>query len=133
MNEQVDRTGVELIAWVVMPEHVHLIVVPPSDGSADIAAYLSHLKRTHATRILERWKQLQTPILDRIRERNGRLKYWQPGGGFDRNVRDHEELLTIVDYIHSNPVKRGLVARKEQWRWSSVRRHLSEPVPMRGF
>ena len=43
------------------------------------------------------------------------------GGGFDRNVRDMKELKKEIAYIHDNPVRRGLVEKSVDWKWSSAR------------
>ena len=48
-------------------------------------------------------------------------RFWQPGGGYDRNITSTEALRAVIDYIHANPVRRGLVARAEDWEWSSAR------------
>jgi putative transposase len=50
-----------------------------------------------------------------------RRRFWQPGGGYDRNITSIEALRAMIDYIHANPVRRGLVARPEDWEWSSAR------------
>ena len=46
--------------------------------------------------------------------------FWQPGGGLDRNVSEPKAILAMIEYIHANPVRRGLAARPEEWRWSSA-------------
>lgn len=56
----------------------------------------------------------------------GLTRYWQKGGGHDRNVRDEEELWEKVRYIHRNPVKRGLVREPWEWKWSSARWYAGE-------
>ncbi|MGE3180634.1 MAG: hypothetical protein AB7N71_03325 [Phycisphaerae bacterium] len=49
------------------------------------------------------------------------FRFWQPGGGFDYNVfRDHS-IPTIIEYIHANPVRRGLCSDPRDWTWSSAR------------
>jgi putative transposase len=48
------------------------------------------------------------------------LRFWQRGGGFDRNVWSETVLLKEIDYFHANPVRRGLCQRPEDWRWSSA-------------
>ena len=53
-------------------------------------------------------------------------RFWQDGGGYDRNIRDQDELTRFVEYVHNNPVRRGLVARPEEWYWSSARDWLTE-------
>ena len=50
-------------------------------------------------------------------------RFWQPGGGHDRNLYSAEEIWEKVDYVHRNPVKRKLCAREEDWMWSSARAH----------
>lgn len=102
-----------------MPEHVHLLVRPRFDARLDLP--LRSLKTAVAKRVMGRWLELDAPILDRIRTSSGRLRFWQKGGGFDRNVRDLGEFRREVRYIHRNPVKRGLVERPEDWKWSSAR------------
>lgn len=107
-----------LFAWVVMPEHVHLLVRPPADS--EIAPALRSLKTTVARRAFARWRELDAPILKRLETADGPARFWLKGGGFDRNIRDAAEFRRTVQYIHRNPVERGLVEQPEQWRWSSV-------------
>lgn len=57
----------------------------------------------------------------RIDYGKGSPRFWQKGGGFDRNVRDVAEFCKEVRYIHQNPVQRGLAPRPEDWEFSSVR------------
>ena len=47
-------------------------------------------------------------------------RFWQRGGGYDRNLWSPEEIHEKIHYIHANPVRRGLVVRPEDWPWSSV-------------
>jgi putative transposase len=117
-----ERHAFELFAWVVMLEHVHLLVRP----HARLDEALRSLKTSVAKRVLSRWRELRAPILERIRTSDGALRFWQKGGGFDRNVRDEDEFCREVCYIHRNPVERGLVARPEDWTWSSVRWWMGE-------
>jgi putative transposase len=46
--------------------------------------------------------------------------FWQTGGGFDRNITEPQTLESMIDYIHQNPVRRGLVERPSDWVWSSA-------------
>jgi REP-associated tyrosine transposase len=48
-------------------------------------------------------------------------RFWQPGGGCDRNVTEMATLRVMIGYIHANPVRRGLVARLEDWEGPSAR------------
>jgi len=47
--------------------------------------------------------------------------FWQPGGGYDSNITETGDLSGVVEYIHANPVRRGLVANPTDWIWSSAR------------
>ena len=47
-------------------------------------------------------------------------RFWQRGGGHDRNLREPEAIHAEIEYMHNNPVRRGLVARAEDWPWSSA-------------
>ena len=61
------------------------------------------------------------------------LRFWQRGGGYDRNLWSAREIRRKIDYIHANPVRHGLVARPEDRPWSSWRAWRAgtdEPVPM---
>ena len=49
------------------------------------------------------------------------FRFWQPGGGFDRNIFRERAVPAVIDYIHANPVRRGLVAQPTDWEWSSAR------------
>lgn len=108
----------ELYAWVAMPEHVHLLMRPRE--RCDLARPLRRMKMSVAKRVLERWKELNAPILAKITTAKGVARFWQAGGGFDRNVRGELEFAKHVRYIHRNPVERGLVADPWEWTWSSV-------------
>ncbi|MBX3375725.1 MAG: transposase [Phycisphaeraceae bacterium] len=111
--------GFVLFAWVVMPEHVHLLCRPPEGMTLD--RVLVRLKMTVARRVLARWKEMNAPILTRLHDATGRSRFWLKGGGFDRNVRDDAEFSREVRYIHRNPVERGLVDNPQDWPWSSIR------------
>ena len=125
-----DRDGFRLLAWVVMPEHVHLVIWP---RDITVSVSLSGLKRGLAQAVLSRWRELDAPILARITDRQGRRRFWQRGGGYDRVIRDKDELREKISYIHNNPVARGLVDRPTDWAWSSARWYDGDrtgPVPI---
>ena len=70
-------------------------------------------------------KQHALAFLERLRDEqpNGEVHYrfWQRGGGYDRNVTEPETVRTMIDYIHQNPIRRGLVQDAVSWPWSSAR------------
>lgn len=114
------RLGFGLRAWVVMPEHVHLLVVP-APPRVTVSAVLMAVKRPFSAKVLARWRELGAPVLEHIRDAAGDKRFWQAGGGYDRNIVSEDELREKIRYIHENPVRRRLVAYEEQWEWSSAR------------
>ncbi|MFG0244060.1 MAG: transposase [Phycisphaerales bacterium JB054] len=124
------QTGLRLFAWVVMPDHVHLVFLPGEQSGSTV---LNGLKSPFAREVLARWRELEAPILDRVTDDAGRQRFWQRGGGYDRNIRDKDELVEKIRYVDENPVRRGLVVRPAQWAWSSARWHQGDhsgPVPI---
>ncbi|MCL4198120.1 MAG: transposase [Phycisphaerales bacterium] len=123
-----------LVAWVVMPEHVHLLLIPAT-GQV-LSTVLGPLKEPFAMQILDRWRTLEAPILPRLLDSNGHSHFWQRGGGYDRNIVTESELFEKVEYIHQNPVRRGLVKRSTDWPWSSARWYAGDrsgPVTIDSF
>jgi putative transposase len=113
--------GFELIAFVFMPEHVHLIVWPVGDST--ISKLLFALKRPFSYRVKMRLEARQDPLLEglTIRERPGKtsFRFWQEGGGYDRNIHNGKTLRQAIEYVHNNPVRRGLCPSPGDYRWSS--------------
>ncbi len=82
--------------------------------------FVHTLKRPVAEGVLRRWKKLQAPILLQIEHGKGH-RFWQTGGGYARKVSGRDELHQKIQYIHNNPVKRGLAATAIDYPWSSAR------------
>lgn len=114
------KTNFNLIAWVIMPEHVHLLIWPDIE-IAPVSKVVWHLKRTFARTVIARWKEIDATVLKRIQSTNGQYRFWQHGGGYDRNIISPHELEEKLHYIHHNPLKRGLVENQADWSWSSAR------------
>ncbi len=109
-----------LYAWVVMPEHIHLLLWPLLPEHP-VSALLSQLKRGFARQVVERWREIRASVLPRLTMPDGSIRFWQRGGGYDRNIFSSEETSEKLNYIHQNPVTRGLVTRPQDWVWSSAR------------
>lgn len=118
-----------LIAWVVMPEHVHLLLVPQLPEHP-VSEVLREMKKRFASRVIARWRELDAPILESLVDASGVTRFWLPGGGYDRNTLAGHELPEKVQYIHNNPVRRGLVATPTEWPWSSARAYAGAPEPI---
>jgi putative transposase len=117
------RLGLALWASVVMPEHVHVLLHPQA-AHYEMRQILVALKQPVAKaarrRLLEQGAHVWLERLTVTYPSRRVFRFWQPGGGFDHNVfRDHT-VATIVEYIHANPVRRGLVEKATDWQWSSA-------------
>ena len=89
-----------------------------------MSGFLQALKEPVARKAVRHLQGNAPQWLARVTVREGprlRHRFWQPGGGYDRNITSCEALRAVIDYIHANPVRRGLVARAEDWEWSSAR------------
>jgi REP-associated tyrosine transposase len=124
----------DIWAWVIMPEHVHLLIYP-RDATYSTAAILSATKRPVGERAIAYLVDHKSSFLEhltvRTRSRTYR-RFWQAGPGYDHNVDDPQAAHGIIEYIHENPCRRGLVERATEWYWSSARDwHGIEDVPLR--
>ena len=115
-----------LAAFVCMPEHVHLLVCPLS-AEAKVSRLLARTKQPVSKQIRQILEIQQSPRPNELTvvERPGKscFRFWQEGAGFDRNVFSFAAVGASIDYIHTNPVKRGLSQRATDFTWSSARFH----------
>ena len=102
--EQMRRRYVfHVFGYVIMPEHVHLLVSEPKRGMLDRA--IQALKTS-------------------ISKQSAHCPFWLVRY-YDFNVHSEEKRVEKLRYMHRNPVARGLVARPEEWKWSSFRHYLT--------
>jgi putative transposase len=106
LREHCAAAGVAVWAWCLMPNHVHLVLVPSDEDGLRCA--LSRVHRVYAGRIHERL------------QRTGH--FWQ--GRFGCVAMDEAHLCAAFRYVALNPVRAGLVKLAEDWRWSSTRAQL---------
>jgi putative transposase len=118
-----------------MPEHVHLIAYSHESG-ARVEDLLYAIKKPCSSRIKRDLEHSGNPLVEHltIQERPGKLcfRFWQEGPGFDRNVDEVKAAVTAAEYIHHNPVRRGLCASPDQWRWSSWKFYHEPKLPVDG-
>ena len=118
------KLDVALWAYVVMPEHVHVLLWPRR-ASYEMKRILVALKRPVSDGAREYLEHMEDDKwLERLSvEYPSRrvFRFWQPGGGFDRNIFREKTVPAVIDYIHANPVRRGLVEHPTDWPWSSAR------------
>ena len=107
------RYNLEVLGYVVMPEHVHLLLSEPKDHEIPLAKALQSLKLSVS-------KHLPT------------TPFWQTRY-YDFNVFTHNKRVEKLKYMHRNPVTRGLVDKPEDWPWSTYRHyhyHVNENLPV---
>jgi len=93
--------------YVVMPEHVHLLISEPQEEQLYVAIQALKVASSRRT------ARFRPPSHPRLWQR----RY------FDHNVRSLESFETLLRYTHRNPVKRGLAVKPEDWKWSSFRHY----------
>jgi len=92
-----------LSAWVVMPNHVHLVTTPlPGKPLARIMQSLKSFTANEANKLLER-----------------KGTFWMPDY-FDRYIRNERHFIAAIAYVENNPVKAELCHRPEEWKFSSA-------------
>jgi putative transposase len=94
------RFAICIYGYVVMPEHVHLLINEPEQAKIADAMHF-----------------LELSFAKRLRSRSGAVEsgsFWQKRY-YDRNVRDAQEFTVKLRYLHRNPVKRGLVKEAGDW------------------
>jgi len=106
---------VHIWAFVVMPEHVHLLVWP-SELKYPISDFLESLKSSVSKRARNHRLRSNPSLL----AANEEFHFWQAGPGYDRNLDRPVSVWDAIDYIHLNPVRRGLCQRATDWPWSSA-------------
>lgn len=118
-----------LVAFVFMPEHVHLLTLP-LDEEPDFDHYLAAIKRPVSAKVKVDLAKQNSRLLDKltVRERPGKtsFRFWQEGPGYDRNINKPKTILAAIHYIHANPVRRGLCPTPADWPWSSARWYASD-------
>ena len=108
LSEYSSKNKLKIIAYCLMPNHVHLITIP--DNKEGLARAIGEIHRNY-TRMInfrEKWR--------------GYL--WQ--GRFSSYVMDEKYLYAAVRYVLNNPVKAGIVKRAQEYKWSSIRHHLGK-------
>jgi putative transposase len=106
MAQWCGKYGVEIWAWCLMPNHVHLIAVPPTEDALARAIGEAHRRYTRRINFREGWR--------------GHL--WQER--FASFPLSEQHLLAVARYLEMNPVAAGLADQPGDYRWSSARAHL---------
>jgi putative transposase len=118
-----------VVGYVIMPEHIHLLLSEPEVGNP--STVMQVLKQRTARALLPKSKVRDERQIMLFGELPVRAPFWQTRF-YDFNVWTEKKRVEKLRYMHRNPVKRGLVAAPEEWRWSSYRFYfLGEPGVVR--
>jgi putative transposase len=127
-----EKHRVQILGYVLMPEHVHLVLYPPEGLRLGVA--IGQMKAKASISILKNWagKGLAAPrqlVVSSDGVRKHRI--WQKRC-YDHNCRSLDTVREKIEYCHKNPVRRGLVSLPEDWPWSSSRWYAGERnVPLK--
>ena len=116
------RHDVDLWAYVFMPDPVHLLI-HPQQVKYSIATFLQAVKQPVSRRVIRFHKENQTPQLAQMctGQQKQPYRFWQAGGGYDRNIISPDTAWNEIHYIHQNPVRRKYVAQPADWVYSSYK------------
>ncbi len=106
-------------AYVVMPEHIHLLVSEP-ERAAPLKPTAGLSGPPEPSTLADALKSLKQGVSRRL---IGDAEHFWQKRYYDFNVRDHQQFVEKLHYIHCNPVKRALCERPEDWAWSSFLHH----------
>jgi putative transposase len=113
-----------LWAYVFMPEHVHLLL-KPRRANYSLPEFEKAVKLSSSKKIVNHLHKTDAELLKslRVRERPGKWchRFWQQGGGHDKNLWSLAAVVEKAKYCHNNPVKRRLADDPAKWKWSSFR------------
>ena len=117
LGEVRDRYGFSLVGYVVMPEHIHLLVSEPARGTPSLAI---QVLKQRVSRRLRRKRRVHAGQLNLNLGGSPDLlpRFWQRRL-YDFNVWSLKKRVEKLHYMHMNPLKRKLVAHPRDWPWSS--------------
>ena len=126
-----EHKSLRIYGWVILDNHFHAVLSAP-----DLSAVLADLKRFTARCIIEQleterreWLLRQLHLFKAAHKTASEHQVWQEGS-HPQAIGSDATMLQKLDYLHANPVKRGLVAAPEHWRYCSAREWLPEGRPV---
>ena len=105
-----------LLGYVIMPEHVHLVIHPQMETK--LGPLIGEIKSKSAAKIITGNVISLPDICLKIVDGKQKYSFWQPRC-YDHNCRTPETVLEKINYCHNNPVRQGLATEPGDWRWSS--------------
>ena len=120
VNKAKEPYAFDVWAYVIMPEHIHLLLFPYRP-SYSISQILRSIKQSVSRKAVNWLKENQPGLLNQmvVEQPRKTYRFWQDGGGYDRNIFTRETAVNSAQYIHMNPVRRKLVETVDLWHYSS--------------
>jgi len=126
-----EHKALRIYGWVILDNHFHAVLSAP-----ELSGVLGDLKRFTARRILEQlqaerreWLRRQLQFFKAAHKHDSEHQVWQEGS-HPQAIRSDQTMLQKLQYLHLNPVKRGLVEAPEHWRYSSAHEWLPGSAPV---
>ena len=109
-----------IYAGSINRDHVHLLINPANEEYS-ISNILKGIKTDAARKAVKYLKENKPAGLSKLRtnQKYRKYRFWQKGGGYDRNIIKENTLMHAVQYIHNNPVRKALVDEPGKWYYSS--------------
>ena len=107
-----------LVGYVVMPEHVHLLISEPVNNTPSMVLKVLKQRVSRDLRRKRRRAPARQLCLSFMKGDEGLPRFWQPRF-YDFNVYSAKKKREKLEYMHANPVRRGLVRNPDAWIWSS--------------
>jgi len=141
LNYYSDKLDFTLAGYVIMPDHIHLLLWWDKTEKSDlsISRIIQAIKGTTARRIINLETSGSVEHLLRVasdsapknykpHKQNIKYHLWKRGF-YDLNIYTDEKLAEKLNYVHSNPVRAGLVSSPGDYKWSSYKHYSDNPVP----
>jgi REP element-mobilizing transposase RayT len=125
-----EHKGLKIYAWVILDTHFHAILDAP-----ELSAILRSIKSSTAKLLIEQVaSEGREWLLNQLRHfraahKPNEYQVWQEGS-HPQSILSDEMMLQKLEYLHNNPVKRGLVSAPEHWRYSSAHEWLEGAAPV---
>ncbi|MBF0497650.1 MAG: transposase [Deltaproteobacteria bacterium] len=113
---QVEKQQVESMGFVIMPDHVHSLIMFSGDGDNTIGSFMKQWKQQSSVQLKKFLSSTLTEYTSKISLAD---PVWQRRY-YDYNVYSERKLTEKLEYMHNNPVRAGLVRKASDWRYSSA-------------
>ncbi|MCB2213428.1 transposase [bacterium] len=127
------KLNFQLLAYVIMPNHVHLLLLP---GSIPMKKIMYHVKQPFSYHAGLYYKENYPRLHRALSVKRGlkwSFRFWLAGGGFDRLLYTNDDIQKRIRYTHRNPLRWGITENPEMYPWSSFHAYSNKsgkPIPV---